>query len=36
MWIVVNCEFNRQWYSSIIGKQYENPPSYARVKKIIN
>jgi hypothetical protein len=34
MWIVVDCEFNRFWYAELIGKVFEIPPSYARVKRI--
>jgi len=32
LWIVTNCEFNRQWYSDIIGLIYICPPSYAIVE----
>ena len=32
LWIVSDCEFNRQWYSNIIGRIYKNPPSYAIVE----
>lgn len=34
MFVVVDCPFNRAWYSDIIGKIYEVPPSYAVVKKL--
>jgi len=30
--IVTDCAFNQQWYKSIIGKSYDTPPSYARVR----
>jgi len=33
-YIVVNCEFNQKYYSDIIGKVYEIPPSYAIVKEV--
>ena len=33
-YLVVNCEFNQKYYSDIIGKVYEIPPSYAIVKEV--
>ena len=30
--LVTECEFNRQWYPRLIGKTFDTPPSYARVR----
>ena len=34
MWKVVDSSFNRQWYSSLIGRTFYRPPSYAQVEKV--
>ena len=31
---VVDCEFNRAWYTSIIGLYFDSPPAYAKVEII--
>ena len=33
-YLVVDCEFNQIHYPSMIGKTYNNPPAYARVKLV--
>jgi hypothetical protein len=34
MFKVVDNEFNRAWYPTLIGQVYDNPPSYAIVERI--
>ena len=34
MFEVVDCEFNRYWYPELIGKLFDNPPSYCMVRKV--
>ena len=31
---VVDCEFNRIYYDTIIGERFDVPPGYARVKVV--
>ena len=33
-YVVVDNEFNREWYSDMIGMSFDNPPAYAAVKKM--
>lgn len=32
-WVVTDCEFNRHWNRELIGKRFDNPPSYCAVKE---
>ena len=28
-YLVIDCPFNQEWYPSLVGKELDNPPSYA-------